>query len=61
MVTIDIYSGDLNTERIKEYMRLAELYNVSESTIRNVFFAGADWALSQVEKSNNIKKITHEN
>lgn len=50
MTTIDIYSGDLNTERIKEYRKLAELYNVGESTIRNIFCAGADWALRQAEK-----------
>lgn len=42
---IDIYSGELNTERIKQYKKLAELYNVQESTVRDIFCKGADWAL----------------
>lgn len=42
----DIYSGELNTERIKQYQELAELFTVQESTIRIAFCRGADWALS---------------
>lgn len=39
----DIYSGDLNTERIKTYKKLEELYNVDPGIIRDIFNAGADW------------------
>jgi len=39
----DIYSGELNTERIKQYKHLAEGYNVSESTVRDIFCRGAEW------------------
>lgn len=39
----DIYSGELNTERIKEYRKLKDLYNVEEGTIRDIFCSGADW------------------
>lgn len=52
MQKIDIYSGELNEERIKAYKHLAEAYNVSESTIRNIFCLGADWALQKVEEAN---------
>lgn len=39
----DIYSRELNTERIKHYKHLAEGYNVSESTVRDIFCRGAEW------------------
>jgi hypothetical protein len=39
----DIYSGELNTERIKQYKHLAKGYNVSESTVRDIFCRGAEW------------------
>ncbi len=44
--SIDIYSGDLNSERIAMYKKLTHEYNISESSIREIFSAGADWALS---------------
>lgn len=43
---VDIYSNELNTERISVYQKLAEEYNVSEGTIRDAFCKGAEWALS---------------
>ena len=39
----DIYSGKLNTMRIKKYKKLAEEYNISEGTVRDIFCKGADW------------------
>ena len=39
----DIYSGELNTERIKQYKHLAEGYNISESTVRDIFCRGSEW------------------
>jgi hypothetical protein len=46
----DIYDDPkLNKERIAEYMKLKELFNVSEGTLREVFCAGAEWA---IKKSN---------
>jgi len=41
---LDFYSGDLNTKRIKKYRFLAEMYNVEEGTVRDIFSAGIDWA-----------------
>jgi ribosome recycling factor len=43
---IDIHPGELNTERIKRYSRLAEEYNVEKSTVRDIFHVGADWVNS---------------
>jgi len=39
----DIYSGDLNTERIKTYRKVGEHFFGSESVIRDAFCKGADW------------------
>ena len=41
----DIYSGKLNSQRIKRYLNLAELYNIEESTVREIFCKGADWGI----------------
>lgn len=48
----DIYIGDLNTERIKQYRELTELFRLSESGIAHIFNKGADWykSLLQVDK-----------
>jgi hypothetical protein len=40
---VDIYNGELNTERILTYKKLSEQYNIEESTVRDIFNAGADW------------------
>ncbi len=48
----DIYSGALNEERIYKYRKLAEDYNVQLSTVRDIFCAGADWALSKAACTN---------
>ena len=40
---VDIYSGELNTERILTYKKLSEQYNIEESTVRDIFNAGAEW------------------
>ena len=42
---LDIYAGELNTERIKAYRKLYELYNLEETTIAKIFCAGADWGV----------------
>ena len=41
----DIYSGKFNTERIKTYLKLAEEYRVSETTIASIFDKGAEWGI----------------
>jgi len=38
----DIYSGKLNAKRIKKYKKLAQLYNVEEGTVRDIFCSGAE-------------------
>lgn len=43
VLQVDIYSGELNTERISMYKKLSEQYNIEESTVRDIFNAGADW------------------
>lgn len=59
----DIYSGDLNAERIKQYKNLSELFTVSEMTVREIFCKDADWALdlphlnTQKEKCMNCSSI----
>lgn len=45
----DPYAGHLNTERIKAYRRLSELYDIDESTIRDVFCRGVDWYKEKAE------------
>lgn len=42
---LDIYAGELNTQRIKEYSKLSELYNLEETTIARIFCAGAEWGI----------------
>jgi hypothetical protein len=39
----DIYTGDLNTERIKTYRKYGEHFFGNESIIRDSFCRGADW------------------
>lgn len=39
----DIYNGEINAIRIKEYTTLHQEYNSELSTIRDVFCKGADW------------------
>jgi hypothetical protein len=60
MTEPDIYSGELNSERIKQYQDHAKLYNVQEGTIRDAFCRGADWALEiaticQSERDEELK------
>lgn len=43
--TLDIYIGELNTERIAEYMKLEQLYNIDRGIIRDVFCKGAEWGI----------------
>lgn len=42
----DIYSGELNEQRIKSYKSLAKIYNITEGSVRDIFCSGAEWALS---------------
>lgn len=46
----DAYSMELNTERIKAYKLLAEQYNISEGTVRDIFCSGLDWYKKEAEK-----------
>ena len=46
VLQVDIYSGELNTERISTYKKLSEQYNIEESTVRDIFNAGADWVIN---------------
>ena len=46
VLQVDIYSGELNTERISTYKKLSKQYNIEESTVRDIFNAGADWVIN---------------
>ena len=55
MIKPDIYSnipGDLNTERITKYRKLAEDYTIEEGTVRDIFCKGADWGVEVCERLN---------
>ena len=54
---VDIYSGELNEQRIKEYRRLAEAYNITESSVRDIFCRGADWYKSQSQNQSPLNNI----
>jgi hypothetical protein len=41
----DIYEGQLNTERIAAYRKLADQYYISETTIGGIFDKGAEWGI----------------
>lgn len=43
ILAADPYANDLNGERIKACKRLAELYTISESSVRGIFCQGVDW------------------
>lgn len=47
---LDIYSGDLNTERIKTYKELAKAYSIQEGTVRDIFCKGAEWVIDVSER-----------
>ena len=50
----DIYSnGNYNTQRIKEYQRIAKDYNIEEETIRDIFNKGADF-YKELIKTNKL-------
>jgi hypothetical protein len=38
-----IYEGKLNEERISKYLKIAEEYSISESSVRDIFCKGAEW------------------
>jgi hypothetical protein len=46
----DIYTGKLNTERIKKYQKLAEDFTIEEGTVRDIFCKGAEWGIEVSEK-----------
>ena len=52
---IDIYSGKLNVQRISEYSKLEELYNLERTTIAKIFCRGADWALTLNQQTHEEK------
>lgn len=39
----DIYAGELNTKRIKAYLKLSEEYNMDELTIGRIFSKAIEW------------------
>lgn len=41
----NIYAGQLNTERITTYQKLAEDYNLEEGTVGHIFCEGANWGI----------------
>lgn len=49
-VDVDFYSGKLNELRIKTYERIGELYNVSNSSIRDIFNMGIDFTIKNTPK-----------
>lgn len=46
----NIYAGQLNTERIATYQKLAELYNLEVGTVGHIFCEGANWGLDVAER-----------
>lgn len=44
MITDKFYKGELNTERIKTYKKLHNLYNLEEGTVRDIFSVGVEFA-----------------
>lgn len=56
---LDPYANDLNTKRIKAYKLLAEMYNVHESTVRDIFCKGIDWYIEQVQKEQEGKMLEY--
>lgn len=42
---VDFYAGELNTMRIAEYKKLNDVYDISESSIRDIFCRGIDFAV----------------
>lgn len=45
----DIYAGELNLLRIKTYTLLNQQFDVSHSTMREIFCAGADFYKQQIK------------
>ena len=65
---LNIYKGELNTDRIKTYQKLAKDYNIDEGTIGFIFNEGALWMATKYRThatapprpelvEENIKKI----
>jgi hypothetical protein len=55
MIKPDIYKlGDLNTERITKYRKVAEGYFLQEGTVRDIFCKGAEWGIEVSERLNLI-------
>lgn len=52
----NIYAGQLNTERISTYRKLAELYNIEEGTVGHIFDEGANWGLDIAERVPEAEK-----
>jgi len=44
---VNIYAGELNTERIETYTQIAGEYNVELSTVRDIFCRGAEWGVKK--------------
>jgi hypothetical protein len=68
MIKPDIYSnipGDLNTERITKYRKLAEDFTIEEGTVRDIFCKGAEWGIEVSERLNpatieNVAYVIHD-
>jgi len=52
----NIYAGQLNTERIAAYQKLAEDYNLEVGTIGHIFCEGANWGLNIAERKLDPEK-----
>ena len=47
----EIYKGKLNTERIEQSRELAQLFNIDESTAREIFCKGTEWGIVLTNQS----------
>ncbi len=50
------YNGELNTRRIAAYRKLARDWTVDESTVRQLFNAGADWYRQELSGEEHVKQ-----
>lgn len=47
----DPYAKELNAQRIAAYRALAKEYNISESSVRDIFCKGVDWYKKVAEEA----------
>jgi len=49
VVTDDFFKGVLNEKRIKAYKDIARDYNISESTVRDIFSLGISFTVANLK------------